>query len=108
MSRYRIAGVDANHDVAVGWDNPLQTFFAHVEDRTKDEEESVVLMCGAKPGDDILTVEALQNRIREYAEIPANIKTKLQCDFENRTEPSPLQKMAKKMFGGEPNSKLHG
>lgn len=100
MSRYYIDGMDVDHNVAVGWDNPLQTFFAHVEDRTKDEEESVILMCGSKPGDDILTVEALQNRLREYAEIPTNIKTQLQRDFDNRTEPSPLQKLAKQMFGG--------
>lgn len=100
MSRYGLAGVDPNHSIAVGWDNPLQTFFAHVEDRTKDEDESIVFMCGVRPHDDVLTVEVLQNRLREYAVIPDNVKTQLQRDFDNRTEPSALQKMAKKMFGG--------
>lgn len=100
MSRYRIAGVDPNHSIAIGWDNPLQTFFAHVEDNTKDEEESMVFCCGARPGDDVLTVETLQNRLREYAEIPDNILNRLRDDFNNRTEPSPLQRMAKQMFGG--------
>ena len=31
MSRHTIPAIDPKHTVTVGWDNPMSTFFAHVE-----------------------------------------------------------------------------
>jgi len=101
MSRYRIDAKEDKFAVVVGWDNPLQTFFAQVTDTTvdEDEEEAMVLWCGAAPGDDVLTVEDLQVRLGNYAVIPPEVATKLRQEYEGRTEPSPLQKLAKNIFG---------
>ena len=42
MSQY-IVREDQEFKVVIGWDPPLQTFFAQVHDLSKDEEEQIVL-----------------------------------------------------------------
>lgn len=39
MSQYRPKPKDPNHLVLIGWDPPLNTFFAHVIDESKDEDD---------------------------------------------------------------------
>ena len=51
MSRYRIPADDPpddpRSDVMVGWDDPLETYFATVFDTTTDEDAACVLWEGA-------------------------------------------------------------
>jgi hypothetical protein len=51
MSRHELTPRDPAHKVIVGWDHPLQTFFAQVIDRAKEaagQEEKFVLWRGCK------------------------------------------------------------
>lgn len=102
MSRYSIPANDPRYRCTVGWDNPLETFFAQVEDREAedDSEEQVVLWRGALPTDKILTVESLAEAIKDYGVIPEHTATKLRLDYENRRPPSPLQQHLRSIFGG--------
>jgi hypothetical protein len=49
MSRRRVPGVNPAHEVWVGWDPPLRTFFGQVYDPDRDEDENPVLWVGANP-----------------------------------------------------------
>ena len=96
MSRYRIPSKDKTHETYVGWDNPLQTYFAQVIDENVDKEW-VIFWVGGVPGE-VSTVHSLEESLKEYADIPLDIKEKLQVDFNKRTEPTPLQKLGMKLF----------
>lgn len=97
MSRYVIPAIDLNHNVVVGWDNPLQTFFAIVSDETRDEDNKIVQWIGIGNKDIIVDINELQKQLEQFALIPRSIKMKLKEDYQNRTEPTPLQKMMKKL-----------
>jgi hypothetical protein len=43
----RHQGRDPQHTVAVGWDNPLSTFFAQVSRPVDDEDGPIILWFGA-------------------------------------------------------------
>jgi hypothetical protein len=109
VSRYKLSPRDPNNnhlEIFVGFDNPLRTFFAQVINASLgDEDDNVILWEGAIPGE-IETVEHLEEVIRNYADIPPNVKEKLTNDYNNRTEPSPLQKMAIALMSQE--RKKHG
>jgi hypothetical protein len=49
LSRHRIAGLDPAHEVWVGWDPPLRTFFGQVYDPERDEDENPFHWVGASP-----------------------------------------------------------
>src|SRR5215472_4662653 len=55
MSQHKIA--TSPYTVIVGWDNPLQTYFAQVIDPSKSEEEELVCLIGAS--DELTTVDSL-------------------------------------------------
>lgn len=87
------------YEVTVGWDDPLETYFAQVVDpNAEDEDDSMRLWVGGEPKDKVTTVDALRERIYEYAMIPEDIAEKLYQDYVNRTEPSPLQRHMRAMF----------
>lgn len=92
MSRYHFP-TEKGHDVVVGWDNPLQTFFADVE------LKGVMIldtMCGLSRFN-INTPEELSELLDEYCgfTIPADILAKLHEDLNGASSPTSLQaKMA--------------
>ena len=50
MSRYTIPVLDEKHEVVVGWDAPLNTFFVQVYDHSiENEDEQLVIWEGAMP-----------------------------------------------------------
>lgn len=51
MSTYQVPPREENHEVVLGWDPPLNTFFLHVIDTTKNEDdpERDVIWIGCKP-----------------------------------------------------------
>lgn len=99
MSQYRITCLTPAHTCIVGWDNPLQSFFAQVYEVAKEDTDSPpMLWVGA--GEKINSVNDLQIAISEYAQISPQIQRLLVADFERRTPPSPLQRLADKFMQG--------
>lgn len=95
MSRYNLsARDDARLSVVVGYDNPLETYFAHVilpgpEDNLEIEDENILIV-GNRIGE-IKSVEDLAKIISGFADIPYNIKKRLIEDQAQPYELSPLQ-----------------
>ena len=92
MSRYSIAADDPRYDVIVGWDDPLETYFATVFDPTVEEDDDVacVLWAGAALRA-MPTVDALQDCLQAYATIPPAVRAQLHQDRANTRPRSPLQ-----------------
>lgn len=78
MSNYNIPPRDAVHEVMVGWDPQMNTFFAHVIDQTKDEDEEGrdVLWIGCDPNE-IHDVEVLRAKLQNYALLSEDILSTL-------------------------------
>ena len=96
MSRYEVEALNAEqYAVIVGWDNPLQTYFAQVWDLNLldevEDDESCVAWVGAEVRS-VPTVAALAQAIAAYAELPADIAAQLGRDREASEPPTPLQR----------------
>ncbi len=82
MSRHQLSPLNPAYEVAVGWDRPLRTFFAHVIDTSADEADDgrTVLWirtdAGAVP-DPAMDVQA----VAPYAVIPAELEQTLRGDW---------------------------
>ncbi|RUL86972.1 hypothetical protein [Tautonia sociabilis] len=76
MSRYKFKGRDPRHTIVIGWDNPLETFFAQVWDGEPADDDGVELWVGCEIGE-IEDVEELVEIVAPYAEIPAEVVAKL-------------------------------
>lgn len=86
MSRHDLLAQDGRPDVVratVGWDRPLQTFFAQVFFRTDDEpdEGEALIWVGTEPGE-ILTPEAAIAIVAPHVVIPANLAGQLTADMQ--------------------------
>jgi hypothetical protein len=88
MSRHGIVPANAAHEITVGWDPPLQTFFAQV--MTEDAEGEVVEILwrgfGSGLSDEILEADKVIDLVRPYAAfIPPQLIDELRLDRqENR------------------------
>jgi hypothetical protein len=81
MSRHSIPTLHPHHDVVVGWDPPLRTFFAQVFDRNiEDEDDQIVMWVGADPGVFIDEPETIRAAVRQYAVIYPAMMTLLRAD----------------------------
>ena len=81
MSRHIIPAYSDRFEVIVGWDRPLNSFFAQVLDRqmTDTAEDPVVVWVGTDHSE-IPRAENLQQHIARYAVITRNILTTLDAD----------------------------
>ena len=94
MSRYQLPVLNTNHNVTVGWDDPLETFFAQVEDGN-----DMILWLGADPKEPKITdIEVLKEKLKEYAIIPDNICENLKQDYVNKHEPTAFQKAMRQIM----------
>ena len=94
MSRYQLPVLNANHNVVVGWDDPLETFFAQVED-----DNDMILWLGADPREPKITdIAVLREELKEYAIIPDNICENLHQDYLNKHEPTAFQKAMRQIM----------
>ena len=82
MSRHDIPGLNPNHCVTIGWDPPLQTYFAIVLDPTKDDETDgyTVLWLGADRFGEIDRVHDLADKLKPLAEIDQDVLRQLIID----------------------------
>jgi hypothetical protein len=76
MSRYSVEGRDGL-TVDLGWDRPMNTFFAQVH--RGDPSESTVLWIGTSHGE-CGSLEELESALRAYATLGSELKTRLQHD----------------------------
>ena len=99
MSRYKIPADDPCYDVIVGWDDPLETYFAHIFDPTvaEDNDAACVLWEGAALRA-LPTVDALQASLRAYSTIPPAVRAQLHQDRANTSLRSPLQERMLQML----------
>lgn len=106
MSRYYIPSNDPTfYSCAVGYDNPLQTFFAHVEKMAVDENEDETLFVNGQLSGEISSVEDLQKTIAGYAEIPPYIREKLLEDKAKSKGPNDFQKRMINLIDGVMNAR---
>ena len=103
MSRYNIEPNDSRYLVTVGYDPPLQTFFAMVNDleREDDEEDEGPLYWVGTSNKEITTVQDLQESIREYAILDDDMIGQLEVDHIHAEPPSHLQKLMIELFDGK-------
>lgn len=85
MSRHDLQPkADQPHVVraTIGWDRPLQTFFAQVFFRTEDEpdEGEALIWLGTEPGE-LLTAEAAITIVAPHVEIPGGLADKLDAEM---------------------------
>lgn len=85
MSRYELKSRDGLPDIiqaVVGWDRPLQTFFAQVFTRTEAEPEEgeATIWLGTEPGE-LPTPEAAITVVAPYAEVPDSLAARLLEDM---------------------------
>lgn len=66
----------------IGWDRPLQTFFAQVFFATEDEPEEgeALIWVGTAPGE-LLTPEAAIAIVEPHAIVPADLAAKLEAEL---------------------------
>jgi hypothetical protein len=85
--------------VIIGWDDPLETYFATVFDTTVDEDNDAacVLWEGAALRA-LSTVDALQASLRAYATIPPPVRAQLHQDRANTSLRSSLQERMLQML----------
>jgi hypothetical protein len=93
MSHYTLEAAGPDHEVVVGWDNQLETFFAQVWDNRNEEEESPVLWVGCRRGE-VPSADLLAALVRPYAEIPEATLEQLQEDYAQRHSPERPQELA--------------
>lgn len=84
MSRYELKPRDGNGvwKAVIGWDRPLQTFFAQVFMPTdaEPEEGEATIWVGTEPGE-LLTPEAAICVVEVYADIPEALAAGLLADM---------------------------
>jgi hypothetical protein len=80
MSRHTIPAKDDGHEVVVGWDQPLLTFFAIVYDKSKrGTDDDIVLWKGTRPRE-IYEVEDLRRVLGKYAKLGSEMRSTLYGD----------------------------
>jgi hypothetical protein len=91
MSRYEFQGRDPQHSVAVGWDNPLSTYFAQVSRPVDDddEEDPILLWVGADRPREILTPEDLARHLAPFADLPPEMIDQLRADRTAKLDKAP-------------------
>lgn len=84
MSRYELKPRAGNGviKVVIGWDRPLQTFFAQVFTPTEEEPEEgeATIWLGTEPGE-LSSPEAAIRVVEAYADIPETLGQSLEDDM---------------------------
>lgn len=81
MSRHRIDGLKPGHEVYVGWDDPLQSYFGQVYAPGVRDREGPIHWVGASPPW-LREVSYLVTAMRPYAEVSTAIQRTLFADRE--------------------------
>jgi hypothetical protein len=79
MSRYAFQGNEPHYTILLGWDRPLETFYAQVWDN-RTSSVHPVLWAGYERSH-VTSVPALAEMLRPYGDIPADIRLCLEVDL---------------------------
>lgn len=81
MSRHDLTPFDPAHEVTVGWDPPLRSYFAQVLDTAGDEEDGTyeVLWIGIRL-QEVLNPAAVIAAVAPFASVPADLLGQLARD----------------------------
>ncbi len=81
MSRHTIECFSSRFQLVAGWDRPLRSFFAQVEDLelSDEDDDRIVVWVGASFAE-ISSPEALQPHIAQYAIISDEVLATLRAD----------------------------
>lgn len=83
MSRHEIPARDQTLSVVVGWDNPLQTYFAQVarpeQADDEDEDDPMLLWVGTEPRE-VITVEDLARHLAPFADLATEMAQHLRAE----------------------------
>lgn len=80
MSRHEIPAKHPGFTVAVGWDNPLTTFFAQVVDESADDGDDPVVLWLGGSNREVLRPEDLVAPLAPYADLTAAHLDQLRAD----------------------------
>lgn len=82
-SRFRLQGSADAVTVVLGWDKPLQTYFAQVWDGEIggdcEEPDNLLLWAGCR-WQELPTIESLARTLADYAAIPDDLRARLAED----------------------------
>ncbi len=85
MSRYKLTAREDRTDIdhaVVGWDRPLETFFAQVFTKASPEEDAIVWV--GTDYREIRSAEAAIAAVEQYAVVPDDIRSRLMSDFADK------------------------
>ena len=98
MSRYTLNPVLPQHEIIVGWDAPLNTFFGIIKDTSITDEEQNNIICWIGGDYDVVkTTQELKEKVSNYARIPDKLIEQLQRDRDQLWTPGPAQLFFQKM-----------
>lgn len=99
MSQFTYRGKESYWRIIVGWDNPLETFFAQVWDEREDQDECplVTFWVGGQTAE-VSTIEELESLLAPFGEIPKECKVLLEESESQRTCPTDLQKLLRNLI----------
>ena len=104
MSRHSIAGKEPGYQIDLGYDNPLQTFFAQVwgpvVETDEEEEPEPVLWVGTTP-QAIKSIADLETAIAAYGTLTPALRVQLYEDLVASPGPSQLQRAMWQWMGIE-------
>jgi hypothetical protein len=82
MSRHTIPAKNPDHEIDVGWDQPMNTYFAQVLKNVIDQEgdDDVVILWIGGDFDECQSVEALAHRLEPYATLDYEMARTLRMD----------------------------
>lgn len=83
MSRHEIPARDRGLFVVVGWDNPLQSYFAQVarpEGPDNDEDDDPMLLWVGTEPREVVTVEDLARHLAPFADLSDETAAQLRAD----------------------------
>ena len=92
MSRHTLSALKATHDVVVGWDRPMGTFFAQVADLdAPGQDENLIVWIGATCYGEAVLASKVIDALRSYAVIPAALQAALEAEQEaSRVDPEAM------------------
>lgn len=81
MSQHKLPPHVAGREVLIGWDPPFGSFYVHVTDPTKDEDDVAydLLWIGCSPGEIPAAEEAVE-AVRPFARVPDGLVDLLGAD----------------------------
>jgi hypothetical protein len=85
MSRYKLTARDDRPDIdhaVLGWDRPLETFFAQVFTKASPEEDAIVWV--GTDYREIRSPEAAIAAVEQYAIVPDDMRSRLLNDFADK------------------------